>query len=72
MNPSNASQERLTFSMTEAAKLLGIGDGTAYKAAKRGEIPIIRFGKRIRVPCAALYKMLGESDGNAPTSGQPH
>ena len=58
MNPSDESQERLTFSMEEAAKLLGIGLGTAYKAAKRGEIPIIRFGRRVRVPRKALYQKL--------------
>ncbi len=65
MNSTDETQARLTFSMEEAATQLGIGLGTAYKAARRGEIPIIRFGKRIRVPRAALYKMLQCSPDNA-------
>jgi excisionase family DNA binding protein len=42
-----------------AAHALGIGRNTAYDAARRGEIPTIRFGQRLRVPTAALREMLG-------------
>ncbi len=72
MNCSGESHEKLTLSMAEAAKILGIGLGTAYKASRRGEIPVIRFGKIIRVPCAALYKRLEEASGNDPTVEQPY
>jgi excisionase family DNA binding protein len=44
---------------TEAAKLLRIGRNQGYdEAAKSGELPTIKIGKRILVPRAALERML--------------
>jgi excisionase family DNA binding protein len=45
----------------EAAKILGIGRNQAYAAARRGEIPIIRIGKRILVLREPFKKMLAGS-----------
>jgi excisionase family DNA binding protein len=50
--------ERQTMSIEEAAKLLGIGRNNAYVAARNGEIPIIRIGKRILVLKEPLKRML--------------
>ena len=50
--------ERRTLTIPEAAKTLGIGRNQAYEAAKRGEIPTIKVGKRILVPVAALERKL--------------
>jgi excisionase family DNA binding protein len=50
--------ERMTISVPEAGKKLGIGRNAAYEAAHRGEIPVIRLGKRLVVPTAAFEKML--------------
>jgi len=47
-----------TLSVPEAGRLLGLSRNAAYDAAKRGEIPTLRFGKLIRVPRARLDKML--------------
>lgn len=47
-----------TLTIEEAAKLLGVGRNNAYEAAKRGEIPTIKIGKRILVPLAALERLL--------------
>ena len=52
--------ERKTMTVPEAAKVLGIGLGIAYEAARTGELPTIRIGKRILVPTAALDRKLGE------------
>jgi len=41
--------ESLTQSVRKTAKELGIGVNQAYEAARRGEIPTIRIGKRILV-----------------------
>ncbi|RVC57681.1 helix-turn-helix domain-containing protein [Mesorhizobium sp.] len=49
---------RATITIVEAAHRLGIGRNQAYEAAKRGEIPSIKIGKRLLVPKAALDKML--------------
>ncbi len=50
--------EKLTLTVDEAARYLGIGRNSAYAAIARGEIPAIRVGKRLLVPKAALEKML--------------
>ena len=42
----------------DTARLLGLGRGTVYEAARRGEIPTIRVGRRILVPRRALEKLL--------------
>ena len=49
---------KLTFTVEETAKILGIGRNSAYEAVARGEIPVIRVGKRLLVPKAALEKLL--------------
>jgi excisionase family DNA binding protein len=48
-----------TYTLTQAAKLIGIGRTSAYEAARRGEIPCIKIGSKVLVPRAALHKMLG-------------
>jgi excisionase family DNA binding protein len=50
--------ERRTVTITEAAKTLGVSRNKAYEAARRGEIPTIKIGKRILVPLAALERLL--------------
>ena len=52
---------RRTATIVEVAKVLGIGRNQAYEAARRGEIPSIRIGKRLLVPLAALERMLEEA-----------
>jgi excisionase family DNA binding protein len=47
-----------TISVPEAGRLLGLARNGAYEAAKRGEIPTIQLGRRIRVPTAKLKKMI--------------
>lgn len=50
--------ERLTLTVEEAARALGIGRNQAYAAVRRGEIPAIRIGKRLLVPRTALRRLL--------------
>lgn len=50
-----------TYTVTEAAKVLGIGRSVAYQAAKTGQLPIIKIGKRILVPKSALERKLSEA-----------
>jgi excisionase family DNA binding protein len=47
-----------TTTIEAAAKRLRIGRNQAYEAAQRGEIPVIRIGRRYLVPTAALDRML--------------
>jgi len=52
--------KRLTLSVEEAAKLLGIGRNLAYDRVKTGEIPVLKIGRRLLVPRSALEKLLAE------------
>ena len=49
---------RLTVSVEDAGKMLGIGRVSAYKAVRAGEIPVIKLGKRLLVPLTAINRML--------------
>ena len=51
--------EALTISVPEAGKRLGLSRNSAYQAAKRGELPVIRIGHRLLVSIFALNEMLG-------------
>jgi excisionase family DNA binding protein len=50
--------ERLVLTVAEAGELLGISRAFAYELVARGELPIIRLGRRIVVPKAALLAMI--------------
>ena len=47
-----------TYSVREAARVLGLSRNATYGAIYRGEIPALRFGQRIVVPKDALQKLL--------------
>jgi excisionase family DNA binding protein len=48
-----------TITIAEAARRLGVCESSAYEAARRGEIPTIRLGRRLLVPRAAFDALLG-------------
>jgi excisionase family DNA binding protein len=53
----------LILTIDEAAEVLRISRQSAYEAARRGEIPTIRLGRRILVPRRALEKLIGAEIG---------
>ena len=53
--------ERRTLSVPEAAEALGLAKTSAYAAARNGDLPAIRVGKRLLVPVDALERMLAEA-----------
>jgi excisionase family DNA binding protein len=58
--PTLGDDGRLTWTVTEAARLLGISRASAYEAAHRGELPVRVIGRRLLVPRVALLRLLGE------------
>ena len=50
-----------TLTVQEAASLLGLGRTAAYEAARRGQIPSRRLGRRVVVPVPALLEWLGST-----------
>jgi excisionase family DNA binding protein len=55
-----ATDDRLTWTVPEAARLLGISKDTAYEAAHRGELPVKVIGRRMLVPRVALLRLLDD------------
>ena len=59
-NPDfEAIARRVTITVEEAASLLGIGRSAAYDAARRGQLPTRRLGRRLFVPVPAFLAWLG-------------
>jgi excisionase family DNA binding protein len=52
--------DRLTWTIAEAAQLLGVSRTCAYEAAHRGELPVRMIGRRMVVPRTALLRLLDE------------
>jgi len=50
--------DRLVYTVTEAAQLLGVSRASAYELVARGEIPVIRLGRRILIPKTQLLALL--------------
>lgn len=48
--------------------VLKMSKNTVYEGARSGEIPSIRVGRNVRVPTAALRKMLGVEPVTAASS----
>lgn len=58
--------ERLTMTVEEAGKALGISRATAYLLCKTGGIPTIRLGeRRLVVPKIAIERMMANA-GSKP------
>ena len=49
---------RITLTIEETASLLGLGRTATYEAARRGQIPSRRLGRRVVVPVPALLEWL--------------
>lgn len=64
-----AVTQRVTITVEEAASLLGIGRSAAYDAARRGQLPTRRLGRRLFVPVPALLDWLGATgrSGQSPS-----
>jgi hypothetical protein len=64
---ANESGERMmevakTISVPEAGRrYFDLGRNASYDAAKRGELPVIKIGSRLRVPIVRLEQMLAEA-----------
>ena len=55
------------LTVEEVAQMLRLGRSAAYEAVARGELPAVRFGRRLRVPRHALLRLarpdLEQDDG---------
>ncbi len=49
---------RSAMTIDEAAKILGISRALAYESARRGELPVLKLGRRLLVPREAFKRWL--------------
>ncbi len=63
-------RQQPTITVKQAAALLGISERSAYEAAHRGEIPIIRFGRRMTVPTILVLRMIGLDESDRPVESR--
>ena len=52
------NNERLTYTINQTSKILGLSRNATYLACLRGDIPCLRIGKRLIVPKVQLQKLL--------------
>lgn len=62
----------LVLTVEEAAAALRISRGAAYEAVRANEIPHVRIGRTIRVPRAALLRLLSDDPANEHAGREQH
>ena len=50
--------EKLAYSITEAAAVLGVSRGTVYTLIHRDDFPKLKIGSRTLIPCARLAEWI--------------
>ncbi len=58
---------KLTYTVSEAALVLGISRTTAYECIHTGQLRALRLGRRLVVPHRAIEALLSGSD-DAPST----
>jgi excisionase family DNA binding protein len=53
--------ERALLRVGEAAEMLGLGRSKVYTMASRGEIPVLRLGRAVRIPRSLLLEWISSN-----------
>jgi len=61
---------RLAVRVAEAAAMLAVSRSQMYELLRRGQIPSIRVGQRVRVPLEALEEWVRRQAGGAEKGGK--
>ena len=61
MITDSQSGDKLTLTVQEAGRMLGISRATAYQLANQGKLPVIRLGRRLLISKAGLERMVNEA-----------
>ncbi|MDI6823819.1 MAG: helix-turn-helix domain-containing protein [Bacillota bacterium] len=64
-NRDLAAPERRTYSVVEAARVLGVAPATIYREVAAGRMRHIRLGKRIVIPQWVVSNYLGQENARA-------
>jgi excisionase family DNA binding protein len=60
--------ERLVLTVSEAASVLRLSGAFTYELVARGQLPSVRFGRRIMIPRAGIQRILDDSRATLPPS----
>ena len=61
-SPDHPSSGPFTLTVPEAGKrYFGLSRNAAYAAAERGDLPVVRIGRLLRVPIKAVERMLEQA-----------
>ncbi|MEE9399827.1 MAG: helix-turn-helix domain-containing protein [Dehalococcoidales bacterium] len=64
------AEEKLTLTVSEAAKCLGISRGLAFEMVRQNRIPHLKFSRRILIPKKALFDLLEKAALDIKPSGE--
>ena len=53
--------ERLSFSRDELARQLGVSRDSVIRAIAKGDIKIIRFGRRVLIPASEVERIMSSA-----------
>lgn len=64
--------QRRTYTVPEAAAILGISRAKAYESVRTGELEALQFGRRIVIPAGVIDQLLGiDGDDSLPSAVDP-
>jgi excisionase family DNA binding protein len=63
--------EQLLLRIPEAARLCGVSKSKLYHMIHEGSVPIVRFGKSIRIPTDTLRKVISDRTRMDGTTAKP-
>ena len=58
---SETTVERLTATVTEAAKMIGVSERTIHQLTKEGKLPHKRVGRRLLFPIESVRRFVSET-----------
>jgi excisionase family DNA binding protein len=61
--------ERLTYSIREAAAIIGVSPRTVMREIQRGRLATIRVGRLVRIPVLSLQAAYGRGEPKAAGAG---
>jgi excisionase family DNA binding protein len=70
-NTDYEGDDRLAFSVNEAAQRLGVGPMTLYREIAEGKLPAIRIRDRVLVPKVVLERLVEEAISRVPGTWSP-
>ncbi len=65
MSATSGAVPRLLLTIEEAAEALDVSRTTLYVLLRAGEIPVVRIGRAVRVPLAALERYVEQGADSA-------